>query len=80
MGIINLLSAETANMIAAGEVVDRPASALKELIENSVDAGSTRISVEIRGGGTAMLRVIDNGSGISRDDPPPSAPRQRRRA
>ncbi len=70
MGIINLLSAETANMIAAGEVVDRPASALKELIENSVDAGATRISVEIRGGGTAMLRVIDNGSGISRDDLP----------
>ena len=70
MGIINVLDAQTANMIAAGEVVDRPASALKELLENALDAGATRISVEIKGGGRAFLRITDNGKGFYRDDMP----------
>ena len=70
MGIINVLDAQTANMIAAGEVVDRPASALKELLENALDAGATRISVEIKGGGRSFLRITDNGKGFFRDDMP----------
>jgi len=70
MGIINILDAQTANMIAAGEVVDRPAGALKELLENALDAGATRISVEIKGGGRAFLRIADNGKGFYRDDIP----------
>ncbi len=70
MGVINQLDTQTSNMIAAGEVVDRPASALKELIENSIDACATKITAEIRGGGVAMLRVKDNGKGIERDDMP----------
>ncbi len=70
MGIINILDKQTANMIAAGEVVDRPAGALKELMENCIDAGSTSIKVEIKGGGISMMRVVDNGSGILRDDVP----------
>ncbi|MDD4165224.1 MAG: DNA mismatch repair endonuclease MutL [Eubacteriales bacterium] len=70
MGIINILDTQTANMIAAGEVVDRPASALKELIENSIDAGATSVNIEIRGGGIAFMRVSDNGVGFARDDIP----------
>ncbi|MBQ7646472.1 MAG: DNA mismatch repair endonuclease MutL [Clostridia bacterium] len=70
MGIINILDTQTSNMIAAGEVVDRPASAVKELIENAVDAGATKIHIEIRGGGIAYIRVTDNGAGISKDDLP----------
>lgn len=70
MGIINILDAQTANMIAAGEVVDRPASALKELLENALDAGAKRISVEIKGGGRAFLRITDDGKGFYRDDIP----------
>lgn len=70
MGIINILDTQTANMIAAGEVVDRPASALKELIENALDAEATRISVDIKGGGRVFLRVTDNGKGFYRDDMP----------
>lgn len=70
MGVINQLDTQTSNMIAAGEVVDRPASALKELIENSIDAGATKITAEIRGGGTLMLKVLDNGKGIEREDMP----------
>lgn len=70
MGIINILDAQTANMIAAGEVVDRPASALKELIENAIDAGATSVNVEIKGGGAAFMRITDNGSGFARDDMP----------
>lgn len=70
MGVINILDAQTANMIAAGEVVDRPASALKELLENALDAGAKRISVEIKGGGRAFLRITDDGRGFYRDDIP----------
>ncbi len=70
MGVINILDAQTANMIAAGEVVDRPASALKELLENALDAGATKIFVDIKGGGRVFLRVTDNGSGFFRDDMP----------
>ncbi|MBR7117690.1 MAG: DNA mismatch repair endonuclease MutL [Clostridia bacterium] len=70
MGKINVLSFEIANLIAAGEVVERPASVLKELIENSIDAGATNIVAEIKRGGVAMIRVSDNGCGISKEDLP----------
>ncbi|NLW74764.1 MAG: DNA mismatch repair endonuclease MutL [Clostridiales bacterium] len=70
MGKINILSFEVANLIAAGEVVDRPASVVKELMENSIDAGADRITVEIQNGGTTFIRVSDNGCGIGKDDLP----------
>lgn len=70
MGKINVLSFAVANLIAAGEVVDRPSSVIKELVENSIDAGATRITVEIQNGGVSLMRVTDNGSGISREDLP----------
>lgn len=70
MGIINVLDKHTANLIAAGEVVERPASAIKELLENSADAGATQITVEIKNGGTTYIRVSDNGCGISAEDVP----------
>jgi DNA mismatch repair protein MutL len=65
---IHLLSAEMASRIAAGEVVERPASVVKELIENSLDAGATEISVEIERSGTALIRVSDNGEGMAAED------------
>ena len=70
MGKINLLSFEVANLIAAGEVVDRPASVIKELAENSIDAHADRITVEIQRGGVLYMRVTDNGSGILPEDLP----------
>ena len=70
MGIINLLDIQTANLIAAGEVVERPSSAIKELCENSVDAGAKTITVEIKNGGNTYIRVTDDGKGISDDDMP----------
>lgn len=70
MGVINLLDIQTANLIAAGEVVERPSSAIKELCENSVDAGAKNIAVEIKNGGNTYIRVTDDGKGIADDDLP----------
>lgn len=68
MGFIKLLDENTINKIAAGEVIEKPASIIKEIIENSIDAGATDITVEVRGGGIGFIRVIDNGRGVSSDD------------
>lgn len=68
MGRIHILTDQVANQIAAGEVVDRPASVVKELVENSLDAGSTRIVVEVEAGGRKLIRISDNGIGMVRDD------------
>lgn len=70
MGKINVLDKHIADLIAAGEVVERPASAVKELVENSIDAGASAVTVEIRNGGVSYLRVTDNGCGIAREDVP----------
>ncbi len=68
MGRIRILSDQVANQIAAGEVVDRPASVVKELLENALDAGATRIRVEVEAGGRKLIRIADNGHGMMRDD------------
>ena len=70
MGIINVLSPQMANLIAAGEVVERPGSVVKELIENAVDAGASRIEIDIRNGGVAYIRITDDGCGIDPEDVP----------
>lgn len=68
MGLIHILDTEVSNKIAAGEVVERPLSIVKELVENSIDAGATVITIEIRDGGIKYIRVTDNGSGMSAED------------
>ncbi|MDY3618076.1 DNA mismatch repair endonuclease MutL [Agathobaculum sp.] len=70
MAIIQELSPHLADLIAAGEVVERPASVAKELVENAIDAGATRITVEIENGGVTYLRIADNGCGMSAEDAP----------
>src|SRR5678816_2380680 len=68
MSKIRVLSDHVANQIAAGEVVERPASVAKELVENSIDAGATRIDIEIEAGGRRLLKISDDGEGMVRDD------------
>ena len=70
MGKIAVLDQQTIDKIAAGEVVERPASVVKELVENAIDAGATQITVEIKEGGIGYIRITDNGSGMERDDIP----------
>ena len=68
MAKVRILSDRVANQIAAGEVIERPAAVVKELVENALDAGATRVEVEFRHGGRSLMRIEDNGHGMSRDD------------
>lgn len=68
MGKIQVLDGETINKIAAGEVVERPSSVVKELVENAIDAGATAITAEIQDGGTSLIRITDNGGGMEKED------------
>ena len=70
MGRINVLGFDIANLIAAGEVVDRPSSVVKELLENAIDSGAKRVTIEIKNGGTSFIRIADDGCGIEHDDLP----------
>ena len=67
---INVLSKQLAELIAAGEVIERPSSVIKELVENSIDSGATAITVEIQQGGITYIRITDNGCGIAHEDVP----------
>ena len=70
MSQINLLAQETIDKIAAGEVIERPSSIVKELVENSIDAGANAVTVEIKEGGISFIRITDNGEGIETDQVP----------
>ena len=70
MGVINVLGFDVANLIAAGEVVDRPSSVVKELLENAIDSGADKITVEIKNGGTSFIRIAENGCGMAYEDLP----------
>ena len=68
MGNIVLLDDLTINKIAAGEVIENPSAAIKEMVENSIDAGATSITVEVKNGGKSFIKITDNGKGIARDE------------